>query len=59
MGSPGSGLDIGISRYGLFAILRVMGFDPTRKHRTSRFDYLFVASALVVVAALVAWAFLG
>jgi hypothetical protein len=33
-----------------------MGFDPTRKHRASPFDYLFVASALVVVIGLVIWA---
>jgi hypothetical protein len=33
-----------------------MGFDPTRKHRTSSFDYFLVASALVVVVGLVAWA---
>jgi hypothetical protein len=36
-----------------------MGFDPTRKHRTSRFDYFFVASAFVVVIGLVAWAALA
>ena len=36
-----------------------MGFDPTRKHTRSRFDYWFVAAALVVAALLVLWAFLG
>jgi hypothetical protein len=36
-----------------------MGFDPTRKHRTSAFDYVFVASALVVVIGLIAWAALA
>ncbi len=36
-----------------------MGFDPTRKHTTSRFDYLFVAAAMVVVIGLIAWAALA
>jgi hypothetical protein len=36
-----------------------MGLDPTRRHQTSVWDYVFVASALVVCAAIVAWAFLA
>jgi hypothetical protein len=36
-----------------------MGFDPTRKHKASPFDYVFVASAFIVVIALVAWAALA
>jgi hypothetical protein len=36
-----------------------MGLDPTRKHATTRWDYVYVASALVVCAAIVVWAFLG
>lgn len=36
-----------------------MGFDPHRKHRVSSFDYLFVASAFVVVIGLIVWAALG
>lgn len=36
-----------------------MGFDPNRVHRRSPLDYVMVAACLVVVAALVAWAFLG
>jgi len=36
-----------------------MGFDPTRKHQRTRFDYWFVAGGIVVLVALVLWAFLG
>ena len=36
-----------------------MGFDATRTHRKRTSDYVLVAAALLVVAALVAWAFLG
>ena len=36
-----------------------MGFDPNRKHQRSTFDYFFVAGAIIVCIALVAWAFLG
>ncbi len=36
-----------------------MGFDPHRPQRRSNWDYLFVASAIVVSAALVLWAVLG
>lgn len=36
-----------------------MGFDATRTHRKRTSDYVMVAAALLVVAALVAWAFLG
>jgi hypothetical protein len=36
-----------------------MGLDPHRQMRRSPFDYVLVAACLVLVAALVAWAFLG
>jgi hypothetical protein len=36
-----------------------MGMNPFRQHRRSPADYVMVAAALVVVAALVAWAFFG
>lgn len=36
-----------------------MGFNPHRTHRRSAWDYVFVASALVVAAGLLAWAVLG
>lgn len=36
-----------------------MGFNPHRMHRRSPADYLMVIAAFVVVAALVAWAFIG
>jgi hypothetical protein len=36
-----------------------MGLNPFRPQRRSIADYLMVAGALVVVAALVLWAFLG
>jgi hypothetical protein len=38
---------------------RVMGLNPFRQHRQSFGDYLMVAVAFAVCAALVAWAFLG
>ena len=36
-----------------------MGLDPTRRHVRRTSDYVFVAAALIVAVALVAWAFLG
>lgn len=36
-----------------------MGFDPTRKHRKTRFDYVYVATSVVVCVAVVLWAILG
>jgi hypothetical protein len=36
-----------------------MGLNPFRPQRRSVADYLMVAGALVVVAALVLWAFVG
>jgi hypothetical protein len=36
-----------------------MGLNPFRPQRRSIADYLMVIGALVVVAALVLWAFLG
>lgn len=40
-------------------ILPRVGFDSTRKHRRSNFDYWFVASGLIVCVALVVWALFG
>ncbi len=40
-------------------ILGDMGLDPTRPHRTSRFDYWYVAAGIIVAIALVLWAFFG
>jgi hypothetical protein len=36
-----------------------MGFDPNRRRVPRRTDAVFVAAALVVSVALVAWALLG
>jgi hypothetical protein len=36
-----------------------MGFNPHRTQRRSSWDYFFVASALLIAAALVIWAMLG
>lgn len=36
-----------------------MGFDPNRRRVPRRTDVVFVAAALVVAVALVAWALLG
>lgn len=36
-----------------------MGFDATRKQVRRKSDYVMVVVALLVCAALVAWAFLG
>lgn len=36
-----------------------VGFNPFRSHKRRASDYVFVVAALVVTAALVAWAFLG
>jgi hypothetical protein len=36
-----------------------VGFNPFARHRRSAADYVMVVAALVVVALLVAWAFLG
>ena len=38
---------------------RPVGFNPFRQQRRSYADYVMVAAALVVCAALVAWALLG
>jgi hypothetical protein len=37
----------------------LVGFNPMRPSKRSPADYVMVAAALVVVAALVAWAFFG
>jgi len=39
--------------------MRPMGFDPNRPQVRRPTDYLFVAAAVVVCLALLAWAFLG
>jgi hypothetical protein len=36
-----------------------MGLDPHRRRQPSKWDVVYVASALLVCAAIVAWAFLG
>ena len=36
-----------------------VGMNPFRQHRRSPADYVMVAAALLVLAALVAWAFFG
>ncbi len=36
-----------------------MGLDPTRPHRTNRWDVVFVVAALVAAAAVVVWAVIG
>lgn len=36
-----------------------VGFDPTRKHRRSSFDYWYVAAGVLVCALLVVWALFG
>jgi hypothetical protein len=36
-----------------------MGFNPFRPQRRSAADYAMVVAALVIVAALVLWAFFG
>jgi len=36
-----------------------MGFNPFRQQQRHKGDYVLVAAALVVIAALVLWAFLG
>ena len=47
----------GISRAA--AYWAAMGFNPFRQQRRSNADYLMVAGALLVCAALVIWALLG
>jgi len=36
-----------------------VGFDPTRKHRRSSFDYWYVAAGVLVCVLLVIWALFG
>ncbi len=36
-----------------------MGFDPTRQHKRSNFDYWFVAAGLLICVALLLWALFG
>ncbi len=36
-----------------------MGFNPYRKFRARRADYVFVVAAAIAIIALVAWAFTG
>jgi hypothetical protein len=35
-----------------------VGFDPTRQHKRSTFDYWYVGLGIVVVAGLLVWALL-
>jgi hypothetical protein len=35
--------------------MRAMGFDPSRKHKTTNFDYFFVVAAFVVSLGLILW----
>lgn len=37
----------------------MVGYDPYRKHRTTRIDYLLVAAATIVAVGLVVWALVG
>jgi energy-coupling factor transporter transmembrane protein EcfT len=39
--------------------MKTMGFNPYRKFRARRADYVFVVAAAIAVVALVAWAFTG
>jgi hypothetical protein len=43
----------------LRTILRSVGYNPYRKFRARTSDYVLVAAAVVVAAALLAWAFVG
>lgn len=43
----------------LAAYWAAMGFNPHHQHRRSNADYVIVAAALVVCAALVVWALFG
>jgi hypothetical protein len=35
-----------------------VGFDPTRKHKRSAFDYWFASAGFVAIVALLAWVLL-
>ncbi len=37
----------------------MVGFDPHRKYKATPLDYAVIASAFVIIAGLVAWAFLA
>lgn len=37
----------------------VVGYDPYRKHRTTRIDYVLVAAATIIAVGLVVWALAG
>ncbi|CAB4834289.1 unannotated protein [freshwater metagenome] len=37
----------------------LVGFDPTRKHKRTRFDYFYVAASVLICVALVTWALLS
>jgi energy-coupling factor transporter transmembrane protein EcfT len=39
--------------------MNAMGFNPYRKFRARRADYVFVAAAAIATVALVVWAFSG
>ena len=36
-----------------------MGYNPYRKHRSTRLDYVLLAAAAIVAAGLVVWALVG
>lgn len=37
----------------------MVGFDPHRKYKATRLDYVVIASAFAIIAGLVAWALLA
>ena len=44
---------------GACAKIQAVGLNPFRQQRRSPADYVLVAAAVIVVLAMVAWAFLG
>jgi hypothetical protein len=48
-----------VSRLTGRTILMVVGYNPYRRFRARPVDYVLVAVAVLVAAALVVWAFLG
>jgi hypothetical protein len=37
----------------------LVGFDPTRKHKRTNFDYFYVGAGVLVCLVLVVWAVFG
>lgn len=60
---PGQGSTAPAPRGVAFAVASgetgAMGFDPTRKHKRTPFDYVYVAAGVVVCVLLVVWALAG